>query len=114
MAILVHPMRATRDLPRPGIRRGDRMYHLLSDLIGPEGTQELLDAARACGMPTRFIQYAGGYREHFDIHTDMADYLITHHGGRLATNREIGELLRRKRAALEAEASTAPADGVNL
>jgi hypothetical protein len=101
MAILVHPMRATRDLPRPGIRRGDRMYHLLSDLTGPDGTRELLDAARACGMPTRFIQYVGGYREHFDIHTDMAAYLLAH-GARLATNREIGELLRSKRAALQA------------
>lgn len=100
MAILVHPMRATRDLPRPGIRRGDRMYHLLSDKDGPDGTAELLDAARACGMPTRFIQYPGSYREHFDIHTDMADYLIGQ-GAHLATNREIGELLRRKRATLD-------------
>ncbi len=98
MAILLHPMRATRDLPRPGIRRGDRMYHLLSDLLGTEGTRELLDAAGACGMPTRFIQYAGVYREHFDVHGPMVDILLAR-GARLATNREVGELLRVKRAA---------------
>ncbi len=96
MGILLHPMRATRDLPRPGIRRGDRMYHLLSDLHGPEGTRELLDAARACGMPTRFIQYAGAYREHFDVHGPMVDILLAR-GARIATNREVGELLRLKR-----------------
>ncbi len=98
MAILLHPMRATRDLPRPGIRRGDRMYHLLSDLLGMEGTRELLDAARACGMPTRFIQYAGAYREHFDVHGPMVEILLAR-GARLATNREVGELLRLKRGA---------------
>ncbi|HET9112145.1 MAG TPA: DUF4031 domain-containing protein [Ktedonobacterales bacterium] len=100
MAILVHPMLATRDLPRPGIRRGDRMYHLLSDLHGEAGAVELLAAARACGMPTRFIQYPGTYREHFDIHVPMAEKLLAD-GARLATNREIGQLLRAKRAALE-------------
>ena len=49
MAILVHPMLATHDLLRPGIRKGDRMYHLLSDLTGVAGHEELLAAARACG-----------------------------------------------------------------
>jgi hypothetical protein len=99
MALLIHPMRATRDLPHPGIKRGDRMYHLLSDLTGRDGTYELLDAARACGMPTRFIQYAGGYREHFDIHGEMVDILLAR-GARMATGRDVGELLRQKRAAL--------------
>ncbi len=90
-------MLATRDLPHPGIRRGDRMYHLLSDLPGAAGTEELLAAARACGMPTRFIQYPGTYREHFDIHVPMAETLLAR-GARLVTNREVGLLLRSKRA----------------
>ncbi len=97
MSILLHPTRATHDLPHPGIRRGDRMYHLLSDLLGLEGTRELLDAARACGMPTRFIQYRGAYREHFDVHGPMVDILLAR-GAHLVTNREVGELLRLKRA----------------
>jgi hypothetical protein len=97
MTILLHPMLATRDLPRPGIRRGDRMYHMLSDLPGAEGTAELLAAARACGMPTRFIQYPDTYREHFDIHGPMVEILLAR-GARLATNREIGLLLRSRRA----------------
>ena len=100
MAILIHPMLATRDLPRPGIRRGDRMYHLLSDLHGPPGTEELLAAAHACGMPTRFIQYPGTYREHFDIHGPMANILLAR-GARTATNREVGLLLRAKRSWLD-------------
>jgi hypothetical protein len=104
MAILIHPMLATRDLPHPGIRRGDRMYHLLSDLPGAAGTEELLAAARACGMPTRFIQYPGSYREHFDIHGPMKDTLLAH-GARLATNREVGLLLRAKRAKHTASAA---------
>ncbi len=101
MAILVHPMLATRDLLRPGIRKGDRMYHLLSDLTGAAGREELLAAARACGMPTRFIQYPGSYREHFDISVAMAEELLAR-GARLATNREVGELLRAKRQAMAA------------
>ena len=101
MAILVHPMLATRDLLRPGIRKGDRMYHLLSDLTGVAGHEELLAAARACGMPTRFIQYPGAYREHFDISVAMAEELLAR-GARLATNREVGELLRAEREAMAA------------
>jgi hypothetical protein len=97
MTILLHPMIATRDLPHPGIRRGDRMYHMLSDLPGAEGTAELLAAARACGMPTRFIQYPGTYREHFDIHGPMVDILLAR-GARMVTNREVGLLLRSRRA----------------
>jgi hypothetical protein len=102
MAILVHPMLATRDLLRPGIRKGDRMYHLLSDLTGAAGREELLAAARACGMPTRFIQYPGAYREHFDISVAMAEELLAR-GARLATNREVGELLRTKKRAMVAD-----------
>lgn len=97
MTLLINPTLATRDLPRPGIRRGDRMYHLLSDLHGAAGTEELLAGARACGMPTRFIQYPGTYREHFDIHGDMKDILLAQ-GARMAANREIALLLRAKRA----------------
>lgn len=105
MAILIHPMRATRDLPHPGIKRGDRMYHLLSDVEGSDGRRELLDAARACGMPTRFIQYPGSYREHFDIHGEMVDILLAR-GARMVTNREVGELLRRKRGDIATGAET--------
>lgn len=100
MAIILHPMRATRDLLRPGIRKGDRMYHMLSDDLGPQGTAELLAAARACGMPTRFIQYPGSYREHFDVHGKMVDILLEQ-GARLVTNREVGLLLRAKRAVMD-------------
>lgn len=81
------------------------MYHMLSDLPGAEGTEELLAAARACGMPTRFIQYPGTYREHFDIHGPMVNILLAR-GAKMATNREIGLLLRERRA-LRADAELA-------
>ncbi len=98
MTILLHPMRATRDILPAGIRRGDRMYHALSDLVGPEGARELRDEALAVGLRLAWIQYPGAYREHFDVHGRTVERLLER-GARLATNREIGELLRAKRAA---------------
>jgi hypothetical protein len=98
MAILVHPARATHDWLRAGVRRGDRMYHVLSDLIGPEGARELREAVERCGMSARWVQYPGTYREHFDAPPDAAACLLGH-GARLATNHEVGALLRAKRTA---------------
>lgn len=99
MAILVHPARATRDWLPAGVRQGGRMYHVLSDQLGAEGREELLAFMRLCGIPTRFVQYPGTYREHFDAPPRHLDDLLRA-GGRLATNREVGLLLRRKREAL--------------
>lgn len=102
MAILVHPARATRDWLPAGVPLGGRMYHVLSDQLGTAGRQELFAFMRLCGIPTRFIQYPGTYREHFDAPPRYLDALLAA-GGRLAANREVGELLRRKREALAAE-----------
>ena len=98
MAILVHPARATHDWLRAGVRRGDRMYHVLSDLIGPEGARELRKAVERCGMRARWVQYPGTYREHFDTHGMFAECLMRR-GARLVGNHEVGGLLRAKRAA---------------
>lgn len=98
MAILIHPTRATHELPRIGIRKGERMYHVLSDLVGPAGGRELRTFVRGCGMRPEWVQYAGSYREHFDAPPHLAACLLQR-GGRLATNREVGLLLRAKRNA---------------
>ncbi len=104
MTILLHPTRATHDIPPAGIRRGDRMYHALSDIVGPEGGRELRREALACGLRLGWIQYEGAYREHFDIHGRAVDRFLAR-GARMATNREIGELLATKRATLAAQAA---------
>jgi hypothetical protein len=98
LAILIHPARATRDWLPAGIRRGDRMYHVLSDLVGPEGGRELRTLVAQCGIQPRWVQYAGTYREHFDAPPEAAECLLRH-GARLATNHEVGALLRAKRSA---------------
>jgi len=96
MTILLHPMRATHDIPPAGIRRGDRMYHALSDLVGPDGARELRAEALAVGLRLAWIQYPHTYREHFDVHGGAIERFLAR-GARFATNREIGELLRAKR-----------------
>lgn len=96
MAILIHPTRATRDLPYIAIRKGERMYHVLSDQFGAAGSTELVAFVRQCGLRPEWIQNPGTYREHFDTHGPFAACLI-HRGARLATNREVGLLLRAKR-----------------
>jgi hypothetical protein len=96
MAILIHPTRATHDLPHIGLHKGDRMYHVLSDLAGPEGGAELRRFVAGCGMRPEWVQYPATYREHFDTHGRYADCLL-HRGARLVGNREVGLLLRAKR-----------------
>jgi Protein of unknown function (DUF4031) len=98
MAILVHPTRATHDIPHIGVRKGERMYHVLSDIVGPEGGRELRSFVRDCGMRPEWVQYAGTYREHFDAHGHCVECLIRR-GARIAGNHEVGLLLRAKRAA---------------
>ncbi len=98
MAILVHPARATHYWPGAGIHKGDRMYHVLSDLIGPEGSRELRAFVAEFGMRPEWVQYAGTYREHFDARSETG-LAMQRRGARLATNRQVGELLAAKKAA---------------
>lgn len=95
--MVLHPTRATRDIPRIGIRRGDRMYHVLSDVLGPKGGQELRAFCAGCGIRAEWVQYPGTYREHFDVHGRVSECLLQR-GARLVTNREVGTLLAAKRA----------------
>ena len=97
MAVLLHPMRATHDLARAGIRRGDRMYHVLSDIPGPEGGRELRTFVAQCGLRPEWVQFPGTYREHFDVHGRAVECLLQR-GARLATNHDVGRLLAAKRA----------------
>ena len=98
MAIVLHAARATRDWLPAGVRRGDRMYHLLSDIPGPEGARELRAFALPLGFRERWVQYPGSYREHFDVTERDARTILAQGGARLISNRELGALLATKRA----------------
>ena len=98
MAIVLHAARAPRDWLPAGVRRGDRMYHMLSDIPGPEGARELRAFARSLGFRERWVQYPGTYREHFDVTERDARVILAGGATRLLTNRELGALLATKRA----------------
>lgn len=96
MTILIHAARATREWPRAGVGKGDRMYHVVSDLLGAAGAAELRAFVRGYGLRAAWAQYPGSYREHFDVRADEGLRMIAD-GARLITNREMGELLLAKR-----------------
>jgi hypothetical protein len=102
MAIVLHAARATRDWLPAGVRRGDRMYHMLSDVPGAEGARELRAFALSLGFRERWVQYPGSYREHFDVTERDAQTILARGGVRLVSNRELGALLVTKRAAFDA------------
>ena len=58
-----------RDRARPYTFRGRRIVsaHLVSNLLGPAGTAELVGFATSIGMRASWIQYQGKPREHFDV-----------------------------------------------
>jgi hypothetical protein len=96
VSIVIHAARATHDWLGPGVPRGGRIYHVLSDRDGADGSHELRDFAQRLGLPTRFVQFPGTYREHFDAPGRYGQTLLAH-GAQLVTTRELGELLKRKR-----------------
>jgi hypothetical protein len=102
MAILVHRSRATHNWLRAGVRKGDRMYHVLSDQIGPEGSRELRSFVARFGLRPEWIQYRGSYREHYDVRADTGLEMLAS-GARPATNREVGRLLAAKKATMSQE-----------
>ena len=77
-------------------RRWGPSAHLLSDLLGEEGTRELVEFGVALGIPAAMIQHAGGYREHFDIAGPWLD--AAHAAGAVRVDRDtLVAILRRKR-----------------
>jgi Protein of unknown function (DUF4031) len=102
MAILIHPARATQAWIPAGVRRGERIYHVVSDRFGPEGSRELRAFVQAYGLRPQWVQYPGTYREHFDTRVEVGLQMIAD-GVQQVTNRELGTLLRAKRAAQESQ-----------
>jgi hypothetical protein len=110
MAILVHAARATRHWLPAGVRRGDRMYHVFSDLPGAEGTAELIAFVRRFRLRPQWIQYPGSYREHFDARADDGLAMLAA-GARLATNREVGTLLAARKRGTKRGITTEDTEG---
>jgi hypothetical protein len=100
MAIVIHPSRATRHWHGPGVRQGERIYHVLSDLHGEEGSRELRAFAQRYGLQARWVQYPGTYREHHDVPEHVGLRMLAD-GARQVTNRELGRLLAAKRASTD-------------
>src|SRR5262249_22075558 len=97
MAIVIHPSRATRHWYGPGVRQGERIYHVLSDLHGEAGSRELHELALRHGLRASWVQYQGTYREHHDVPERVGLRMLAD-GARQVTNRELGRLLAAKRA----------------
>ncbi len=110
--ILLHALEAPYPIPGLGIRRGDTMYHLLSDRPGPAGTAELLAFVRATGGRDQWLQSPGTYREHFDIFGKWVD-VARAMGAREATSREVAAILTHKRALSQAQGTVAVPNVIN-
>lgn len=102
MAILIHPARATQAWIPARVRRGERIYHVVSDRFGPEGSRELRVFVQAYGLRPQWVQYPGTYREHFDARAELGLQMIAD-GARQVNNRELGTLLRAKRQTIDSQ-----------
>lgn len=73
--------------------------HMCSDLIGAEGTKELLAFARRIGLRESWLQKTGTCHEHFDLFGSRRDRAIAA-GARVVNRVEIVTIWRAKRAAV--------------
>jgi hypothetical protein len=97
--IVLHAAEAPHDVPGIGLRRGEPIFHLLSDQPRPHGTVELLLFARALGGHDSWLQAPGTYREHFDLFREWAERALEL-GAAPATNAQVAAILAAKRAAM--------------
>ena len=70
--------------------------HMVSDLHGEAGTQELLEFAKRVGMKAEWIQYAGTWKEHFDVFGGRRSKAVKA-GAKEIGRREMVNILRAKR-----------------
>jgi hypothetical protein len=74
---------------------GDGWAHLLSDLNGKEGREELVSFGRRIGLRRR-IHRKGSYAEHYDIRKPEIE-LAKAAGARIITRRGLASILREKK-----------------
>lgn len=71
--------------------------HLISDIVGAEGTIELTAFARQIGMAPAWLQYRGTEKEHFDLFGPRIDWAVSK-GAELVPRRKIVTIIREKRS----------------
>jgi len=72
-----------------------RMFHMLAD-----STEELLEMADKIGVARKWIQYAGTYKEHFDIAKGKRA-LAVENGAKEITWKEAGAMINARRKAAQ-------------
>jgi hypothetical protein len=73
--------------------------HLLSDLPGAAGQEELLAFADRLGIERRWIQNAGTHTEHFDLREPMRQRALELGAVPVRYGRAVAAITRAKRAA---------------
>ena len=81
-------------------RRLGRSAHLVSDLPGEAGTQELVAFARGIGLRAEWIQKAGTRHEHFDVFEGRYQRALDA-GAKVVTRPELVAIFRSKQALAE-------------
>lgn len=89
-----------KDTPSSGSRKGrvSSCSHMMSDIVGPDGTAELVAFARSIGMQESWIQYRGKPREHFDLIGNAMIQKALSAGAKQVTGRDLIPIIRSKRA----------------
>ena len=80
-------------------RRWGPSVHLISDLVGDDGAQELAAFVAAMGVAWAPVQHPGTYREHHDLAGEWIERARTLGATTLDRATFVG-ILRRKRAAM--------------
>lgn len=74
---------------------GDGWAHLVSDLNGEEGLEELISFGKRVGL-TRRIHRKGSYAEHYDLRSPEIERAKAA-GARVVTRRELAIILKEKK-----------------
>ena len=81
-------------------RRLGKSSHLVSDLPGAAGTEELVAFARSIGMRESWLQKAGTRHQHFDVFAGRYERALAA-GARVVTRGELVAIFKAKQAAMD-------------
>lgn len=96
--IVVGPLFDTGPFTRPStprVFRNTLACHMLSDIPGPRGTEELAAFVRQLGLQERWIQERGKPREHFDL-TEGSRAAAVIRGAKVVSHRRQAAIVRSK------------------
>lgn len=82
--------------------------HLMSDIVGDEGTAELVAFARKIGLKTQWIQKKGTAYEHFDTFRSMTQAALDA-GAKLVDRRTFVGVIKSKKAVASERIAQKPA-----